>query len=59
MRTVKGTYSTIKTKSANAIPVRIMLIGLDLMSLWVRTKMFTKLKTIPTRQMIIANHPWI
>ena len=47
---VKGMYSIMTRQSATAMPVRIRLIGLDLMSLWVSTSMFTMLKTVPSKQ---------
>ena len=44
---VNGMYSTINRQSATAIPVRITLMGFDLMSLWVNTMMLRMLKTVP------------
>ena len=49
MLMVKGMYSIMTRQSATAIPVRIRLIGLLLMSLWVSTIKFTMFNVVPTR----------
>ena len=54
MWTAKGMYSTITMMSATAIPVRKRLIGLLLMSLWVKTKMFIMLNSVPKMQTVTA-----
>ena len=57
MWTVKGMYSSITKQSATAIPVRIRLMGLVLMSLWVRTRIFNMLKMVPRQQTTSARCP--
>ena len=57
MWNVKGMFSIMTRQSATAIPVRMRLMGLDLMSLWVSTMMFSMLKTVPMQHTTKARYP--
>ena len=43
-------YSIRTRQSATAIPVSIRLMGLVLMSLWVSTRILSRLNIVPTRE---------
>ena len=43
-------YSSMTRQSATAIPVSIKLMGMVLMSLWVSTRILSRLNIVPTRE---------